>query len=187
MIYLQLFWSFFRIEFFTFGGGYAAIPLIKNVIVDENQWITLADFTDLITISEMTPGPIAVNSATFVGMQIAGPLGAIVSTIGCVLPSIIFVFFLSYVFLKFGNLSVIQGILGGLRPAVVGLIAQAGLSILVMTAWGIGGITLNISNTDIWALIIFFACLFVMRKFKPNPIYIMAGSGILSLLVHQFA
>ena len=90
--------EFLQDRIFTFGGGYAAIPLIKNVIVDENQWITLSDFTDLITISEMTPGPIAVNSATFVGMQIAGPLGAIVSTIGCVLPSILFVSILSYIF-----------------------------------------------------------------------------------------
>jgi chromate transporter len=187
MIYLQLFWSFFRIEFFTFGGGYAAIPLIKNVIVDENQWITLSDFTDLITISEMTPGPIAVNSATFVGMQIAGPLGAIVSTIGCVLPSILFVSILSYIFLKFGNLSIIQGILSGLRPAVVGLIAQAGFAILVMTVWGSGGITFNASSLNIWALILFLACFIVMRKFKPNPIYVMAGSGVLSLIIHQFA
>lgn len=95
MIYLQLFWSFFQIGLFSIGGGYAAILLIQNQVVDVHNWLSLTEFTDLITISQMTPGPIAINSATFVGIRIAGFGGAIVATIGCILPSCIIVFLLA--------------------------------------------------------------------------------------------
>ena len=86
MIYLQLFLSFLQIGLFSFGGGYAAIPLIQGQIVDQHGWLSMAEFTDLITISQMTPGPIAINSATFVGIKIAGLPGAAVATLGCILP-----------------------------------------------------------------------------------------------------
>ena len=91
MIYLQLFLSFLQIGAFSFGGGYAAMPLIQNQVVQLHPWLTQSEFTDLITISQMTPGPIAVNSATFVGTRIAGMPGALVATFGCVLPSCILV------------------------------------------------------------------------------------------------
>ena len=91
MIYLQLFWSFIQIGMFSFGGGYAAMPLIQGQVVNTHEWLTMTEFTDLITISQMTPGPIAVNSATFVGMKIAGIPGAVVATLGCILPSCIIV------------------------------------------------------------------------------------------------
>ena len=84
MIYLQLFWSFIQIGMFSFGGGYAAMPLIQGQVVNTHEWLTMTEFTDLITISQMTPGPIAVNSATFVGMKIAGIPGAVVATLGCI-------------------------------------------------------------------------------------------------------
>lgn len=89
MIYLQLFWSFLQIGLFSFGGGYAAMPLIQGQVVTSHGWLTMSEFTDLITISQMTPGPIAVNSATFVGLKIAGIPGAVVATVGCILPSCI--------------------------------------------------------------------------------------------------
>ena len=91
MIYLQLFLSFFQIGLFSFGGGYAAMPLIQGQIVKIHGWMTMSEFTDLITISQMTPGPIAVNSATFVGLRVAGYVGAVVATLGCILPSCIIV------------------------------------------------------------------------------------------------
>ena len=96
MLYLQLFWSFFQIGLFSIGGGYAAMPLIQNQVVDLHHWLTLSEFTDLITISQMTPGPIAINSATFVGIRIGGVGGALVSTLGCILPSLIIVMTLAY-------------------------------------------------------------------------------------------
>ena len=89
MIYLQLFLSFLKVGAFSFGGGYAALPLIQDEIVTNHQWLSQQEFTDLITISQMTPGPIAINSATFVGNQIAGIPGGIVATLGSVFPSII--------------------------------------------------------------------------------------------------
>ena len=91
MIYLKLFLSFLQIGLFSIGGGYAAMPLIQQLIVEQNQWLTMTEFTDLITIAEMTPGPIAINSATFVGTRIAGLGGALIATLGCVLPSFIIV------------------------------------------------------------------------------------------------
>ena len=92
MIYLQLFISFLQIGMFSFGGGYAAMPLIQGQVVTGHKWLSMAEFTDLITISQMTPGPIAVNSATFVGMKVAGVPGALAATLGCILPSCIIVF-----------------------------------------------------------------------------------------------
>ena len=100
MIYLQLFWSFIQIGMFSFGGGYAAMPLIQGQVVTDHGWLTMSEFTDLITISQMTPGPIAVNSATFVGLKIAGIPGAVVATLGCILPSCIIVTVLAKLYLK---------------------------------------------------------------------------------------
>ena len=100
MIYLQLFLSFLQIGMFSFGGGYAAMPLIQGQVVTGHKWLTMAEFTDLITISQMTPGPIAVNSATFVGIKIAGVPGAFVATLGCILPSCIIVTLIAKLYLK---------------------------------------------------------------------------------------
>ena len=137
MIYLQLFWSFFQIGLFSFGGGYAAMPLIQEQVVTSHGWMSMAEFTDLITISQMTPGPIAINSATFVGMKIAGMPGAAVATAGCILPSCVIVTLLARLYLKYRSMSMMQGILNSLRPAVVAMVASAGISILI-TAFYIG-------------------------------------------------
>lgn len=102
MIYLQLFLSFLQIGAFSFGGGYAAMPLIQNQVVDLHHWLNLSEFTDLVTISQMTPGPIAINSATFVGTRIAGAPGALAATVGCVLPSCILVTLLARIYLNTG-------------------------------------------------------------------------------------
>ena len=88
MIYLELFWSFFQIGLFSIGGGYAAMPLIQNQVTDTHPWLTMTQFADLMTIAEMTPGPVAVNSATFVGIQVAGIPGAIIATVGSGLPAL---------------------------------------------------------------------------------------------------
>ena len=145
MIYLKLFWSFFQIGLFSVGGGYAAMPLIQHQVVELNNWLTMQEFVDIITISQMTPGPIAINSATFVGIQIAGLPGAIVATLGCVFPSCVIVLTLAWVYFRYRNLSVVQGVLGGLRPAVVAMIASAGLSILILCLWDSGNISLSLS------------------------------------------
>lgn len=184
MLYLKLFWSFFQIGLFSIGGGYVALPLIQDQVVDINKWLTLAEFTDLITIAEMTPGPIAINSSSFVGIRVAGPLGAIIATLGCVLPSCIIVLALAFFYSKFKNITIVQGILNGLRPAVVALIASAGLSILIIAFWGEHGITSNIADINNVSVGLFAASIIVLRKFKPNPILVMMGSGILGMVIY---
>lgn len=180
MIYLQLFLSFLQIGLFSIGGGYAAMPLIQNEAVTKHGWLSLAEFTDLITIAEMTPGPIAINSATFVGIRVAGFPGALIATLGCILPSIIIVSVLAFVYYRFKNLSVLQSVLSSLRPAVVALIAGAGLSILSMVAFG--GETAAIENINWTGLIIFLAAFIVLRKFKCNPIPVMVACGAVGLV-----
>lgn len=179
MILLKLFWSFFQIGMFSFGGGMAALPLIQNQVVDLNNWLSLTEFTDLITIAEMTPGPIAINSATFVGIRIAGISGAIAATIGCVLPSAVIVSLLAWLYFKYKNLTVMQGVLYGLRPAVVALIASAGLSIFTLTVWGENGLSSNMGSVNYIAVMLFTIAVFILRKWKPNPIFILLGSGII--------
>lgn len=181
MIYLQLFLSFLQIGAFSFGGGYAAMPLIQNQVVQLHPWLSQSEFTDLITISQMTPGPIAVNSATFVGTRIAGVPGALAATIGCVLPSCILVTILAKIYLKYRNLSLLQGILKSLRPAVIAMIAAAGVSILVTAFWGndISSLHLDaiLSSTNIRAVGIFLLSLILLAKFKMDPIHVMLLSG----------
>ena len=181
MIYLQLFLSFLQIGAFSFGGGYAAMPLIQNQVVQLHPWLSQSEFTDLITISQMTPGPIAVNSATFVGTRIAGVPGALAATIGCVLPSCILVTILAKIYLKYRNLSLLQDILKSLRPAVIAMIAAAGVSILVTAFWGndISSLPLDaiLSSTTIRAVGIFLVSLILLARFKMDPIHVMLLSG----------
>lgn len=179
MMLLQLFWSFIQIGMFSFGGGMAALPLIQNQVVDLYNWLSLTEFTDLITIAEMTPGPIAINSATFVGIKIAGIPGAIIATMGCVLPSCVIVSFLAWLYFKYKGLAVIQGVLSGLRPAVVALIASAGLSILILAIWGENGFSINPESINFIALTLFAITVFILRKWKLNPIFVMIGSGVI--------
>ena len=180
MIYLQLFLSFLQIGMFSFGGGYAAMPLIQGQVVTLHGWLTMSEFTDLITISQMTPGPIAVNSATFVGMKIAGIPGAVVATAGCILPSCIIVTILARLYLKYRNLDLLQGVLKSLRPAVVAMIASAGILILKNAFWG-SEESIALTGTE-WSMVLIFAiCVVLLRKTKLNPIWIMVLAGVMKV------
>ena len=180
MIYLQLFLSFLQIGAFSFGGGYAAMPLIQNQVVDLHHWLSLSEFTDLVTISQMTPGPIAVNSATFVGIKIAGIPGAIVATLGCILPACIIVTIIAWLYLKYRNMKSLQVVLSTLRPAVVSLIATAGLTIIISAIFGELGISIN--TIKIQMVVIFAICMFLLMKWKMNPIFVMVLAGILNVI-----
>lgn len=180
MIYLQLFWSFLQIGLFSFGGGYAAMPLIQGQVVTGHGWLTMSEFTDLITISQMTPGPIAVNSATFVGLKIAGIPGAVVATAGCILPSCIIVTILAKLYLRYRSMDMLQGVLHSLRPAVVAMIASAGVQILITAFWG-NGMEISLSGTK-WIMILIFAiCILLLRRTKLNPIWVMVLAGVMKL------
>lgn len=177
MIYLELFWSFLKIGLFSFGGGYAAMPLIQEQVVSSHNWLSMAEFTDLITISQMTPGPIAINSATFVGIKIAGIPGALVSTIGCILPSCIIVMLIAKLYLKYRTVNMLQSVLNSLRPAVVAMIASAGISVLITAFWGSAEL-ISLAGTNWILVIIFAACVVLLRKFRMNPIHVMVLAGV---------
>ena len=180
MMYLQLLLSFIKVGIFSIGGGYAAIPLIQSEVVVGNGWLSMSEFTDLITIAEMTPGPIAINSATFVGIRIAGIPGALIATFGCILPSCIIVSVLAHLYYKYRNVSAMQNVLAGLRPAVVALIASAGLSIFITAVFGENPIA--VANAD-WAGIVLVGISFaVLRTLKWNPILVIGLCGAAGLV-----
>lgn len=185
MIYLSLFGSFFKIGLFSIGGGYAAMPLIQNQAVDVHAWLTMAQFADIMAISEMTPGPIAINSATFVGIQVAGLPGAIAATMGCVLPSCVIVMILASLYYRFRGLDIVQGILAGLRPAAVAMIASAGISLLILAVYGQRFLPEDLLSLDEIALGIFLAAFFTLRKWKCRPLWVMAGSGLAGMLLYR--
>lgn len=179
-----LFLSFIQVGLFSVGGGYAAIPLIQDQIVNVHHLMTMEEFSDLITIAEMTPGPISINSSTFVGMQLDGISGVLICTIGCIIPSFIICLLLAHFYYKYRNFSGVQKVLASMRPAVVSLIGSAGLSILLIGIFKDGMIAFeNIKYIEVF---LFAICLFILRKYKTNPILIILGSGfigtVLSLL-----
>lgn len=175
-----LFKAFLEVGLFSVGGGYAAIPLIQENIVNNLGLLTMAEFTDLITIAEMTPGPISINSATFVGQRVFGVWGAVVSTLAIITPSIIICLTLAYVYYRYQSFKGIKTVLGAMRPAVVALIANAGTSILLLAVLP-EGITGGISWLE---TMLFLGSFYCLRRYKANPIAIILGSGCLGLIIH---
>ena len=182
MILLQLLWSFIQIGLFSFGGGYAALPLIQQQVVHVHGWLTVQEFADVLTISQMTPGPIALNAASFVGTRMAGIPGAIIATVGNVLPSLAIVLFLAWIFFSFRTLKAMKFFFFGLRPAVVALIASAGLSILFLALFGVQRLPDSIEQVSWYAIGVFLAGFVLMRIRKINPIHVILGSGILTVI-----
>lgn len=181
---LKLFISFIQVGLFSVGGGYAAIPLIQNQIVNVWNLMTLEEFADLITIAEMTPGPISINSATFVGMRLAGIPGALVCTFGCILMPFIICLTLAYYYYKYRSFSGVQTVLSCLRPAVVSLISCAGLSILTLAIFRDGTVNFSLSNLKPVEIGLFAVCLFLLRKYKLGAIKIILGSGVVGTLLY---
>lgn len=181
---LKLFISFLQVGLFSVGGGYAAIPLIQNQIVNVWNLMTMEEFADLITIAEMTPGPISINSATFVGMRLAGIPGALVCTFGCILMPFTICLILAYYYYKYRNFSGVQTVLGCLRPAVVSLISCAGLSILTLAVFKNGTVDFSPDNLKFLEIALFIGCLFLLRKFKLGAIQIILGSGVVGTILY---
>jgi len=179
MIYLKLFLSFLQVGMFSIGGGYAAIPLIREQSVVQNAWLTMSEFTDLVTIAEMTPGPIALNAATFVGIRVAGFAGALIATFGSILPSCVIASLLAYIYFRYKGVSVLDHVLAALRPAVVSLIASAGLSILLQVLFGT---EIALQNFDPFALLLFAGAFFALRRFKCSGVPVMLCCGAANLL-----
>lgn len=184
MILLKLFFAFIQVGLFSVGGGYAAIPLIQEQIVNVYGLMTMEEFSDLITVAEMTPGPISINSATFVGMRLAGIPGVLICSIGCIIPSFCICLTLAHFYYKYRTVSGVQVVLGSLRPAVVALIGSAGASILMLGLFQTDLFSASIGNLRYVELGIFIAALFILRKFKASAISIILGSGVVGTLIY---
>lgn len=175
MILLELFLTFFKIGTFTVGGGYAMVPFLQREAVEVHKWTTAKEFTEIVAVDTITPGPIAVNLATFVGYKVHGIIGAITATLGVVLPSLFIVTLIAAFFFAFKNSPFIQAILKGLKPAVIGLIAVAIFSLLKQ------GTIVDI-KTGIIAIIVFVSVLF----FNVNPILMVLLSALAGIIFYYF-
>lgn len=182
MIYLQLFYTFFKIGLFGFGGGYAMLSMIQGEVVTRYGWLTAQEFTDIVAISQTTPGPIGINSATYVGFTATGSVwGSALATFAVVLPSFILMLTISKFFLKYQKHPVVESIFSGLRPAVVGLLASAALVLMDKE---------NFSSpqedmyTFVISVIIFLVAFIGTRKYKANPILMIIACGIVGLILY---
>ena len=183
MIYLELFVAFLEIGALSIGGGYVALPIIQNQVVTNHGWLTMLEFADIVTIAEMTPGPIALNAATFVGTKIGGLPGAIVATLGVISVPFVLVLLLAKLYSKFSKLEAFENFLLGLRPAVVGMIASAAISIVIiaLTSHPVLGLDINFIG-----FIIMSIGLIWLKKFNMSPIIVILCSGLLGVLVYGF-
>lgn len=186
MIFLELFITFFKIGLFTFGGGYAMIPLMEQEVVG-NQWLTLTELTNVIAISQSTPGPFAVNVATFVGMDMGGLLGALIAALAVALPSFIIIFIIAKAFTNFQNNKWVQGALFGMRPVIIGLIASAVWllmsSELIVHGAEIANLQVLMKSLQYKEIIIFAICTLIYFKFKLHPVQLILISGGLGMLL----
>lgn len=180
MIYLELFLTFFKIGLFTFGGGYAMLPLIQEEVTSR-VWMELQQLIDFVAVSESTPGPFAVNIATYVGAEMAGVAGSACATLGVVAPSFIVILIVARIYEKFRESKAVEGMMTGLKPAVVGLIGAAVLSMAVTVLFS-GRISADVLY-DGWlyvSVVIFVLSLIVALKKLP-PILIICISAALGI------
>lgn len=173
---LELFWSFLKVGLFSFGGGLVSITLISQEVVTQKGWLTANVFTDLIAIAESTPGPIAVNAATFVGMQLGGIIGAMVATTAAVLPGCAISLALGLLYQRYRKLTLVQGVMDGLRPVIVASIFVGGLTI-ARNALLIGG-ALNLSAVDWLSVVIFIIAFILAQKTKLSAVMLIVGGGL---------
>ena len=188
MIYLQLFATFFVIGLFTFGGGAAMLSLIQSQVVSKFAWLTEAQFTDIVAISQCTPGPIGINCATYTGYEVGGVAGSAIATFALVLPSFIIFYGIILLYNKYHRTSLFSNIMSGLRPAVAGLIGAAALILMFRISQGecmlpqIEIIEENFGDWTSWAILgISFAASFF---FKVNPILLIVAGGIAGLIIY---
>ena len=177
MILLQLFISYLKIGFFGFGGGYAMLSLIQNEIVVQHGWLTLAEFTDIVAVSQITPGPIAINSATYVGYAVAGVWGSIVATVAVSLPSLTIMVLLTRFFLQLRNNRYVAGVVSAMKPVVLGMILAAALLLMFPASEG------EASFIDGWSWTLFGCCLIGSMR-KVNPIVMILLSAVAGIVIY---
>lgn len=181
MIYLVLFLTFFKIGAFTFGGGYAMLPLIQEEVLNK-AWLSQQEIINFIAVSESTPGPFAVNMATFIGSQMGSILGAVCATLGVVMPSFIIILIVAKYFEKFKTNKIVKGCMSGLKPATVGLIGAAVVSV-GKTVFFSSGITFSVfGGIDFYISLAIFAVMTVLSFKKVHPIAIICMSAAIGIV-----
>ena len=175
MTYLNLFFVFFKVGLFSFGGGYAILPLMQHEVVDINKWISFKEFMDIVAVSQITPGPISINLATHVGYRIGGTIGSTIATTSVILPSIIIISLIVIFLKKFNKLPVVQRVFKALRVTVVGLILAAGMALFVKENF-----------IDYKSYIIFTSVLIGGLVFKIGSITLIILSGVAGAILYYF-
>lgn len=178
---LDLFFSFLQIGLFGIGGGLVSVSLLMQLLVTEHQWLTATAFNDLIAIAESTPGPLVVNSSTFIGMQLAGLPGAVIATVSSVLPGFMIALSISLLYRRYRTLSPIQGAMDGLRPIIVALIFVGGLKV-AKNALFLGGV-LALNSIQWFPAVLFVFCFLILRKWKINPVLVILGGGAIGSVI----
>jgi chromate transporter len=176
-VLFQLFLSYLKIGFFGFGGGYAMLSLIHSEVVVRNGWLTNGEFSDIVAISQMTPGPIAINSATYIGYEVAGLWGSVVATVSVCLPALTIMMLITRFFLRLRDNRYVQGVVMGMRPVVVGMIAAAALLLIFPTSAD------GRSFIDGWSWVIFIGVLLASVK-KVNPILLIIISAVVGVVIY---
>lgn len=186
MIYLTLFFEFFKIGLFAVGGGLATLPFLQNLSYQHPDWFSISELMNMVAVSESTPGPMGVNMSTYVGFKTAGVLGGICSTLGLVTPSVIIIITIAYFFNKFKNSPVVEKVFYGIRPASIGLIAAAGFlvmkeALIDITAFNESGNIIDLFKIKsiIFAVILYLA--FV--KFKKHPVIYIAAAAVVGIIL----
>lgn len=170
MLYLSMLFTFFKIGLFSFGGGYAILAMIQHEVVINKHWLSSSEFFDVVAISQMTPGPIAINAATFIGYRKAGFTGGVLCTLGVILPSLIIMTIVTLTYMKLKHKAWFRGILRHLRPLSIGLIAAAAI---------IAG---RDAIVDLFSVAVFIICFVITWRYKINPFLMLLGAGVLGFV-----
>ncbi len=191
MVYLLLFYEFFKIGLFAIGGGLVTLPFLTS-IAQRYDWLSIDIIPDMIAISESTPGPIGINMATYAGYNAAGVLGGIVATLSEILPALIIVMIVARFLTKFNENKYVKSVFGGLRPAVVGMIAAAGWSLARMTfinetvaasiSEAFASMSTLVKYIDYKSIILFIVVFYLIKKFDKHPIWYIAGAGVMGII-----
>ncbi|MBE6733445.1 MAG: chromate transporter [Ruminococcaceae bacterium] len=181
MIFLKLFLTFFKIGLFTFGGGYAMLPLMRQEVL-ANNWLTESEIINFIAVSESSPGPFAINMATYIGSETGGFLGSVCATLGVVLPSFIVILLVAKFFMTFKDNKWVKAVMSGLKPAVVGLISAAIISVAIEVFFP-NKISLGVFSTfAFWVSAVIFSIVMFLQRKKVHPIILIITSAVLGIV-----
>lgn len=177
---LEIFLSFIKIGLFAFGGAYAVIPLIEEQMVTNTKWMSFTEFSDLVAIDELTPGPIIINSSTFIGMKLAGVPGAITATLSCVVPGCVIALILIYLYKKYKNIPVISEAIKVLKCMSVALIFSVLIKMFLNSVFPID---YSLKSANYLSFVLMIISFLILKRYKTNPLFIMLGCGFITLLV----